>query len=124
MADEMQIILPEDEPGTRNPQRREIAQILMNRGNYELYAESMGKKMSYKEYLSIMCWDILTLGEFHFADGRKIEIQNPKEWLEILKWLVNHLDGPVPAQSVRAENGNVAQVNVFKVYVGVDPDKV
>ena len=97
--------------------KRMIADALRKAGTKEMYVAAIGKKVPYKDYLAMMLWDVVTNGEFLFADGAKITISDYAEWLSTVKFLSNHLDGNA------GSDVNVG-VNVFKVYMGIDTDRV
>lgn len=100
------------------PVKRVLADLLKKAGQGELLVEAMGKKMRYDHYLALMLWDAVTTGEFYFADGRHLQIQETKEWLEIVKFLMVHIDGPA------VQDNTFNGINVFKVYQGIDTDRV
>jgi hypothetical protein len=81
-----------------------------------------GKKFTRSDYLAEMLWQGVIEGEIQFADGKSFNIKDEKDgtriWLDLVKFLAGHLDGPM---------GNGAQfngVNIFKVYKGIDTDQV
>jgi len=87
-------------------------------GRGELFVESMGKKMPYQNYLAIQLWDAITTGEFLFADGTHMKIEAFKDWLDLVKFVAQHLDGPAVNEQ------NFIGINVYKVYQGIDESKV
>ena len=114
---DMQIIQPAA-PGGKQPPKRILAALLKQAGREEVVIAAMGKKMSYREYLAIMIWDIVTTGMMYFADGRMVQVDDFGDWLDAVKFLANHLDGPV------VQGNQFTGVNIFKVYQGIDEDKV
>lgn|SRR3990167_309066 len=97
--------------------RRAISDALRKAGDSQAFIQAMGRKMSYREYLGIMVWDLLSNGEFLFADGTKLQLSDTSEWVALLKFVANHMDGPVTGDT------NIG-LNIFKVYMGIDQDKV
>jgi hypothetical protein len=47
------------------------------------------------ELLARLLWEIATTGRAKFPDGTELEV-GPKDWLETVKWLYAHIDGPAP----------------------------
>jgi hypothetical protein len=47
------------------------------------------------ELLARLLWQIATTGKAKFPDGTEL-IVGPKDWLETVKWLYVHIDGPAP----------------------------
>ena len=97
--------------------RRAISDALRKAGDSQAFIQAMGRKMSYREYLGIMVWDLLSNGEFLFADGTKLQLSDTSEWVALLKFVANHMDGPVTGDT------NIG-LNIFKVYMCIDQDKV
>lgn len=104
-------------PDVEQGVKRTIAEAMRKRADMKGYFDSIGKKMTNKDYLALMLWDIITNGEFHFADGTTFHIDDYAEWLQTVKFMSMHLDG-------NATTDNPVGVNVFKVYMGFDEDKV
>lgn len=80
------------------------------------------KKKTYYDALADMIWQGVVEGEIIFSEGDVIKIPDLKEgakvWLDMVKFLSGHLDGSVG-------NGNQYNtMNVYKVYQGIDVDKV
>lgn len=117
--DEIEIITPRP-PSTapKPPIKRIIAHQLKRAGRGELFVEAMGKKMRFDAYLALMLWDAATTGTMYFADGTMIKITEFKEWLDLVKFMAQHLDGPAVNET------NFNGINVFKVYQGIDEDKI
>ena len=104
-------------PPPNDPAIRQIATLLGDQAREMILNESNFKSMSYQECLSMMVWDLATFGEMHFADGRSMRCEDFSEWMAIVKFLANHLDGP-------AGKDVTAGVNIFKMYLGVDESRV
>lgn len=119
MEDNITIIDPQDPIASgKTPIKRIIAHMLKKAGKGELFVEAMGKKMRYDAYLALMLWDAATTGQMYFADGRVMIIDDPKIWLEIVKFMSVHIDGPAVMEN------NFTGVNIFKVYQNIDESKV
>jgi hypothetical protein len=110
-------LFPTSAPG-KPPIRRIIAHYMKLAGKENVDVQAMGKRMSYRKYLGIMLWDAATMGEMYFADGTKVQITDFKDWLDLVKYMSNHMDGPA------VQDATFVGVNVFKVYSGIDDSKV
>lgn len=98
--------------------KRMIAHLIREAGKGDLFVEAMETKMPYARYLAIMLWDAVTMGEFLLADGRKIQITEFKDWLDLVKFMAQHTDGPAVIENT------FVGVNVYKIYSGIDEDRV
>lgn len=70
-----------------------------------------------KDILATIIWDIVTTGEGALANGKIMKPESYTDWLATVKYLITHLDGPV------AGDEGIG-TNVYKVYVGINIDKV
>ena len=115
---EIEILPPSTPTVARPPIKRVLAHMFKKAGRGELLVEAMGKKMRYDAYLAIMLWDAATTGTMYFADGTIVKISEFKEWLDLVKFMSQHMDGPAVNET------NFNGVNIFKVYQGIDESKV
>ena len=98
--------------------KRTIAEAMQRQAEAEIpYFPNADRKIKNKDILATILWDIVTNGIGIFADGREVKPESYADWLSTVKYLITHLDGPVAG-----EEGVGA--NVFKVYVGVNVDKL
>lgn len=65
-----------------------------------------------------MLWDAVTTGEFLFADGTIVKIDSVKDWFELVRFISSHVDGPA------VQENNLTQVNIYKVYNGIDESRI
>lgn len=100
------------------PVRRRLAALLAKAGEGELFVEAMNKKMRYDEYFALMLWDAVTTGMMYFADGTIVKIDQFKDWLDLIKFLTVHLDGPA------IQENKFQGINIFKVYNNIDESRV
>lgn len=74
------------------------------------------------DYLAEMLWQGITEGTFQYADGVVINLKDEKDgtklWLDLVKFVANHIDGPT------GTSNNFNGVNIFKSYKGIDTDRV
>lgn len=97
--------------------RRIIAEALGVQAEKEVLHYAVGKKLKYKDALAMMLWDLAVEGKMQFSSGTEMEITDPDEWMKVVRFLANHMDGPV--------QGNVQiNANFFKVYQGIDTSQV
>lgn len=116
---ELTVMPPRDPTVARQPIRRILAHYIKKAGKQDLVVDAYGKKMKYAEWLSIMIWDALTTGVMYFADGTMIKIEEFKDWLDLTKFVAQHLDGPMSVNDLTVNN-----INIYKVYTGIDESKV
>ena len=105
-------------PNVVSEAKRIIADSLARQAEVQVpYSPNADKKTSHKDILATMLWDIVLQGYALLADGNRLVPEDYGDWLATVKYLVTHLDGPV---------GNEGEMgtNVFKVYVGVNVDKI
>jgi len=100
--------------------RRVIADAIRDGAYTRLIAYADGlKETTNVDFLAETLWNAAVNGQVHFADGKIIHlVEEPKLWMELVKFLAGHIDGGVTVNS----NNNTK--NVFKIYMGIDPDKV
>jgi hypothetical protein len=60
---------------------------------------------------------LVTFGHAKLADGKEIIPDSYTDWLATVRYLITHLDGPVGGEEGMG-------TNVYKVYVGVNIEKV
>lgn len=98
--------------------KRIIAASLAAQGEVKVpYEPDAFRKTKQRDILATILWDIVTSGKGELADGTVLAPESYADWLATVKYLSLHVDGPV---------GNEGEMgtNVFKVYVGVNVDKV
>jgi len=81
------------------------------------YDPDGSKKYTKRDILATILWDIAIEGKAFLADGTAIAPESYSDWLATIKYLSTHVDGPVGREDAMG-------TNVFKVYVGVNVDKV
>lgn len=99
------------------PHHRELAGLISQKGADELYADSIAAKIPFKEYMAMMLWEFITEGKMTFAGGTFIVCDDYNQWLSTVKFVTSHLDGP-------ARSDIQVGVNVFKVYMNIDEERV
>jgi hypothetical protein len=109
---------PQQTKMSQSDAKRVIAKVMREAGETELFVSAMETKMPYMRYLAIMLWDAVTMGEFYLADGRKIQITEFGDWLDLVKFMAQHVDGPAVIEN------NFIGNNIYKIYQGIDDSKV
>lgn len=98
--------------------KRGIARALAEVGEMEQpYEPAAFKFTKNKDILATVIWDIVTTGKGLLADGTVMKPDSYTDWLATVKYLITHLDGPVGGDEGIG-------TNVYKVYVGINIDKV
>lgn len=62
--------------------------------------------MSGKRFIAQALWELATTGRVTLPDGTAWTVE-PKDWLETVKWLYVHIDGPAKAETKVDLSGNV-----------------
>lgn len=97
--------------------KRLIAANLRENAEKTFYVESANRRMTYAECFAMMLWDIVTEGKVHFADGTAVQV-DINQWTAIAKFLTTHLEGSA------SQDTTIGALNVYKVYMGFDEDRV
>ena len=82
-------------PKGRPPKHRVLTALLERAGAKTVLVD--GKNVSGKRWLAGALWQVVTSSSVTMPDGRVFDVE-PKDWLETVKWLYAHVDGP-PRQS-------------------------
>lgn len=96
---------------------RQLAILLEGALQQRVFISSNQKKLAKGYHMAQMLADLVVNMQAQTAAGVVIAIDN-RQWLDIVKFVHAHLDGPASQQP------QFSGVNVFKVYAGIDPDKV
>lgn len=110
--------LPEIKVEAKKEGRRKLAASLEKQLSKKTFASAHGKKISKKAYLSKMLSELSTNGVTHTLEGEELKPSSFKEWLDLVKFIHSHLEGPAPQQL------EVDHQISFKVYAGIDVDRL
>lgn len=66
-----------------------------------------------------LVWDVVVTGEAVLPDGKVLKV-SPKDWLETVRWLYSHIDGP-PKQQV--DLTSMGEQIAFREVVAVLPSE-
>lgn len=103
-------------PAGRPPKSRALTAILEAAGNVTVDAD--GKRTARKRVTATLLWELATTGRATFPDGTVLQA-DPADWLNAVKWLYQHIDGPPKAELDVTSNGET-----IKVYAGFNPEDV
>lgn len=107
-------------PSGRKPKGRALTEILQKAGASTVIVN--GEKITGKRLVAQLLWQIATTGKARFPDGRALEIA-PQDWLAIVKFLYQHIDGPPKAElEVTGKDGGPVELSIVKGYTTVTPD--
>lgn len=82
-------------PKGRPPKPRALTEILERGGAKTVEVD--GKRVSGKALVSSLVWQGVLTRRVKFPDGEEIKLL-PYHWLELVKWLYGHVDGPPRAE--------------------------
>lgn len=66
-----------------------------------------GKPMSGKRFIARALWELATSGRVTMPDGAVWTV-DPKDWLDTVKWLYVHIDGPAKTEARVDLTGSLA----------------
>lgn len=113
--------LPATVEGTAPPiKKRELAAELSLVGQEEVYVKALGVKVPKARFLAMLLYDAVTQFKFIAVDGKELNVNDPEDLIDLIKFMYQHLDGNVPNDS----GVTVNNVMAFKVYGNIDVDKV
>lgn len=100
--------------------KRMIADAIRDIGSTEIsYFPEGDRRMTYVRALAKMLWQAIVDGTVSFSDGTEMIVsEDPKLWLDTVKFLASHIDGPA------GTTNNFNGINIYKVYKGIDVDRV
>lgn len=96
-------------PKGRPPKDRALTTILERAGSKTV--EVGDKKVSGKNLVAALVWQGITTRQIEFPDGDKMKLQ-PYHWLELVKWMYGHIDGPPKQGPSGAQDDPVHQVSM------------
>lgn len=88
-------------PNGRPPRNRTLTAILERAGAKRFDYD--GKPVPAKRLIAILLWDVATTGKCELPGGKKLDV-SPSDWLDLVKWLYQHIDGPAK-QNIGLEGG-------------------
>src|SRR5688500_10569909 len=78
-------------PSGRPPKGRALTEILERAGSQTV--ELDGKKISGKQLIARLMWEVATTGKATLPGGKVLDA-GPDGWIETVKWIYKHIDGP------------------------------
>lgn len=79
-------------PRGRPRKNRALSELLEKTGNKTL-VDTDGKRRAGKRVLSRSVWELVTTGETELPGGKILKV-SPGDWLGLVKWIYQHIDGP------------------------------
>lgn len=83
-------------PKGRPPKNRALTAILERTGNVK--REVKGKPVSAKRLLAQLLWEAATTGRVTFPDETDAKQLDQQEWIGVVKFVYQHIDGPPKAE--------------------------
>jgi hypothetical protein len=102
----------------KSSEQRQLAANLNERGELEVYYSPIADTMEYSKVVALQVFDAIVHGQVEFSNGKALQITEFRDWMDIVKFLHQHMDGPAAPEAV------TQNFNLFKVYAGIDMDKV
>lgn len=97
-------------PAGRPPKSRALTEILERAGSRSVEMPD-GKRVSGKQLVARLAWDLATTGQAEFPGGKQLVIE-PVDWLALVKWLYSHIDGPPKAEVDVTSGGEKLIINL------------
>ena len=103
-------------PKGRPPKDRALTAILERAAAKSVEVE--GVKVSGKQLVARQVWEGITTRKVTFPDKSTMTL-NPYQWLELVKWMYSHVDGPPKGELNVNTNGDIL---IRVQYADVDAD--
>src|SRR5690242_17586598 len=105
-------------PNGRPPKSRALTAVLESALNKPIVFESENAtvKVTGHKLLAALVTELVTTGTVHLPGGKVLDAA-PKDWIETVKWVYAHIDGP-PKQELELSGG----LAMIKGYTHVSPD--
>lgn len=102
-------------PRGRPPKEQALTSILSMVGE-EVSNLTPGspKQYAYKEILAHYIWQAAIFGRFKFRDGREIIFDEAGDWLNLVKWLYERIDGAPQASVAITEMPQIEIIEVVR----------
>jgi hypothetical protein len=75
-----------------------------------------GRKVAKKREMARMAGELLTTGKTEYPDGRELQVEDFRDYFELMRWAYKHIDGDVLRTEVSGENGGPVQTEVIIKY--------
>lgn len=100
-------------PRGRPPKVRSLTEYLKAGGDRMVY-DDYGRLLSAKEATARLLWEFATRGEISLS-GRIMEAESTTEWLNVVKWIYQHVDGGAETEGrAAADNVDDGRMDVVK----------
>lgn len=92
-------------PKGRPPSSRALAEIVGKAGGRRLTGPS-GKSRQVKTLVADALWELAGTGRVELADGKTLEVENVGEWLSVVSWLFDRVEGKPKASAALVVPGD------------------
>jgi hypothetical protein len=111
-------------PRGRPPKARALTAVLERAGAKTVtitQADGSERKLSGRRFIAQALWELATTGKVTLPSGASWTVE-PQDWIETVKWLYAHIDGPAKqAMELSGADGGAVQV-IFRVVYGDGKD--
>lgn len=76
------------------PKKGQALTEILRRAGSKTFEGPDGRRVASKRWMAQVVWRLVTHGEVTLLDGKKLEVENLKEWKELVEWLLTRVDGP------------------------------
>jgi hypothetical protein len=84
-------------PRGRPPKSRALTAMLAAAGGKKMVRSGSEKGVQARRVLAELIWDAATTGMVKFDPAGEAQALPPKEWVSVVKFLYEQIDGPAPA---------------------------
>lgn len=104
-------------PRGRPPKQRALSEILEKRGNVTAQnPQDPNKKIAAKRLVAEHVWNLLATGRTDFASGKSLEIGDVGEYVQLLKFMYEQVDGKAKTQvELSGEDGGPVGIKLVEV---------
>ena len=79
-------------PKGRPPKNRALTELLEAAGEKTIQYNGGKYKTARKRIIADLAWSLATTGEAELPGGKKLKL-DPKDWMSLVKWIYQHIDG-------------------------------
>ena len=112
-------------PRGRAPKARALTAILERAGAKTVTIKAPDgseRKLSGGRFIALALWELATTGKVTLPSGASWVVE-PQDWLETVKWLYAHIDGPAKqAMEVTGANGGPIPIKLIEVLLPLESE--
>lgn len=83
-------------PAGRPPKNRSLTDLLEKAGDVTIHLEGETRRVARKRLVAELVWRLATEGKATMPDGTVLRL-DPKDWINTVRWIYQHIDGPPTA---------------------------